>query len=222
MWGFALFAVLFTGSRKSLIMLAAAIMLAALRYIPQLRRIQGWLLAAAAVAVLGVGYLVVSQRGVSIVEKAEEASSISRISELFSGQRQTRREMIEDAVDLWKRSPWIGWGAGQFAVISGQGVFSHNNYTELLANYGIVGFALFYVLFVVLLVRVVPGAIRWRPECQTPLLLLLLVLVLDGATISSISKPAWLFLIVIARLVTLSDPRRAAGAATTTPLVYSP
>jgi len=63
----------------------------------------------------------------------------------------TRLDMIYDAFSLWSKKPLFGWGADQFRYISEFGTYSHNNYTELLVTVGLVGFTIFYGIYIYIL-----------------------------------------------------------------------
>lgn len=64
-----------------------------------------------------------------------------------------RSEMTDRAMDLFWEKPVFGWGIEGFALNTEYGVYSHNNYTEVLANFGIVGFLIFYVYKFVILIQ---------------------------------------------------------------------
>jgi len=56
-----------------------------------------------------------------------------------------RLEMLQIGIDLWAQSPLWGNGNEAFRVLAGlDGFYSHNNYIELLCNYGGIGIILFY------------------------------------------------------------------------------
>lgn len=65
-----------------------------------------------------------------------------------------RIEMIQAALNMWQKSPI--WGNGNEAFRVEYGKYSHNNYAELLSNYGILGFGLFYLAFVILCIKLLP------------------------------------------------------------------
>lgn len=62
----------------------------------------------------------------------------------LSTSDEERFLMIKKAIQMFKEKPILGHGAGAFKAISGFDIYSHNNYVELLSNYGIIGFCLFY------------------------------------------------------------------------------
>jgi O-antigen ligase len=203
-WAFAAYAVLFTGSRKSLAMLVAAVLLATIRYAPKLRYLKTWLVLVFGVCpiVVVLSIVIMNTRKLDVAESIESTQSVSRLMSLLGGQHNVRYEMADDAIALWRNSPLIGNGAGQFSALSVYGAFSHNNYTELLANFGLVGLFLYYILHLALIARVVPGAVRGHPEHQAALLLLLLIFVLDMGMVPFSNKECWILLAAIANLAT--------------------
>ena len=72
----------------------------------------------------------------------------------FSGKGEVdhstilRDQLGEVATNAWKEKPLLGWGTDCVRLISqeqiGHRLYSHNNYKELLANLGVVGFTSFY------------------------------------------------------------------------------
>lgn len=60
-----------------------------------------------------------------------------------------RFNMFLTGIDLWLRRPFIGWGVQGFATFSGIGNgWSHNNISETLCNFGILGTVFFHLGFV--------------------------------------------------------------------------
>ena len=67
-----------------------------------------------------------------------------------------REEYRNAAIVGWLKSPIWGHGYDSFhfynAVVNGHNVYSHNNYTELLYNLGVIGFAIYYFEYLRLIV----------------------------------------------------------------------
>lgn len=55
-----------------------------------------------------------------------------------------RLELINFASTAWMESPIYGQGIRAFEKLSGFGHYAHNNYLEMLYNFGLIGFVLFY------------------------------------------------------------------------------
>lgn len=72
---------------------------------------------------------------------AEEASGYSRLM------------MIRIGFDLWLGSPIWGYGNEGFRLHSGLEQYSHNQYIELLVNYGLLGFLAFYSVHLLIIRR---------------------------------------------------------------------
>jgi O-antigen ligase len=80
-----------------------------------------------------------------------------RIEELFAtyfgtGQSTSQSDlirimMIEDGYKMFLDSPIWGHGINAFAVISGYGSYSHNNYVEILTALGLIGFIFYYSIY---------------------------------------------------------------------------
>ena len=65
-----------------------------------------------------------------------------------------RYDMIVHGLGMWQESPL--WGGGNEAFRIDYGKYSHNNYVELLANYGLIGFGFYYLPFFLLSVSLLP------------------------------------------------------------------
>lgn len=80
----------------------------------------------------------------------------SGISEVFESQDtdaslNERSSFVNFARKMFCKKPILGWGVHSFAYLNyqagGQLVYCHNNFLEILSCYGIIGFALYYNLF---------------------------------------------------------------------------
>lgn len=74
---------------------------------------------------------------------AEDASGYSRMM------------MIKIGIELWIASPILGYGNEGFQIHSGLGHYSHNQYIELLVNYGLLGFCAYYSVYFLIVRRAV-------------------------------------------------------------------
>lgn len=66
----------------------------------------------------------------------------------LSESDQNRMLMTKYGIEAFLNNPLFGNGTGSSVVLFG--VYSHNNYIELLMNYGIIGFGMYYIPYVVL------------------------------------------------------------------------
>ena len=84
----------------------------------------------------------------------QDSPTVQRILVLFDPVARTFSEeksfegrlyMIQVGFDIWLQSPIWGNGNEAFRVHTGGVSYSHNNYIELLANYGVIGCLLYYI-----------------------------------------------------------------------------
>ena len=59
-----------------------------------------------------------------------------------------RLNLIIDGIRLWSERPFFGWGANEYRYVNKvtYDCYSHNNFIELLVNFGFLGFFLFYFI----------------------------------------------------------------------------
>jgi len=179
------YAFLFSGSRKMLIVLGGVLVLAAVK-IPERVKQTGARLA------IGLGFVVLAillgflyQGRFDIVKVFSSIKAVERTRGKTAEAEQSseiRREMFFKGLQLWTKSPLIGYGEGQFSVVSGFGGYAHNNYTEILANLGMIGFVLHYAL---------------------------LTLVLHFASVQYYFRDCWIMLAFLATLALAPIPKRA-------------
>lgn len=188
--------IFYAGSRKGVlaIFLLYPVFLL-LRQISQpkisLYRIAGTLL------LIGVLYIT----GWHLIEKSVFFSRIEMLQEEFI--EGVRGQMIAVALELWRNRPLLGQGTGQFRVVSPWNSYSHNNYVELLANNGLLGFLLFYSFFAVMIKKYLR---LFGEKCLTVaslswlLTFALMLLVLDLGMVSYYEKSTWLAYITLVAL----------------------
>lgn len=79
------------------------------------------------------------------------------------GSIQLRGQFILQGMNLFKQKKLFGWGTDGFAIWQqtnfGVYIYSHCNYVELLCDFGVVGFALYYVYYVKVIIRSLPNVI---------------------------------------------------------------
>lgn len=121
------------------------------------------------------------------------------------GSISARLALTNDALGLWSKKPFFGWGADQFRYISDFGRYSHNNYSELLVTVGIVGFILFYSMYIYIINH---GVNFFRSENINKknlgfwiLVTVMSLLFMDIVTVSYYSKLQWIVLATIFGLI---------------------
>ena len=137
--------------------------------------------------------------GSTLLSPLEEVTVIQRIEGTFEGRETTKRSgLMEDALVVWWQKPVFGHGIDQFRIAGSYTTYSHNNYTEVLANFGVVGLVLYYGIFLVLFARAVVGAARGSQTGGVILGILVSVLLMDVARVSYSSRMTWIFVMIMA------------------------
>lgn len=97
--------------------------------------------------------------------------------EKLDNSSETRFHMIEFGWSLFKEKPLLGYGPNQYNIyyLKEFGVIatSHNNYIQVLVSYGIIGFLVYYSLFIYIFIKL----IIFRKD-KLSLMLLILILYL--------------------------------------------
>ncbi len=191
---FLLFFVLFyTGSRKGLLLVGMIMLFFGMDYLMWQKakmRSQRFIIVFL-VLMLFLGFCFKK-----FYETSKDIVAVQRAEELLRGEdlwsAQTRYLMIDEGIKLWLAKPVFGWGGGGFAKNSGFGTYSHNNYTEILSNYGITGFCLYYSFYVYLFMF--GWKLRREYLPRIGLFVVLMFFILGWGFVSLADKASWIFL----------------------------
>lgn len=135
-----------TGSRRALISLILGIVILSILEGNGIKKIKNLMLASIVIIIIR-----------ELLDVAFFSSMNQRLSTLiqglvgntgFSASDESRFSMIKLGLDMFFEKPLLGHGAGAFKETSGFGKYSHNNYIELLVNFGMVGFCLYYYVII--------------------------------------------------------------------------
>lgn len=124
-------------------------------------------------------------------------TTAARLTAFVSGTSHSdgvRASMRHDAIEMFLQKPFFGNGTDAFRTLSRYGVYSHNNFTEILANYGLVGFVLYYSSFAYVALGCIRGMRRKSQTSIMMLILLLVRLIMDYGMVSYYGKSVWIFL----------------------------
>jgi O-antigen ligase len=73
-----------------------------------------------------------------------------RISQFEDNSSQTRLSLYMEGLGMIKKSPIFGIGLSNFSVLSKTGLYSHSDYLEVASNTGIIGFIIYFSIYIVL------------------------------------------------------------------------
>ncbi len=105
-----------------------------------------------------------------------------------------RSYYIEMAKEMFSEAPIIGKGMGNFARIIDEtynvaGVYSHNNYWQILSELGIIGFLLYYSLYLVTIIRLLKNSFVNKSRLSLVFLtFMILLLLLETGLVTYNSK----------------------------------
>lgn len=149
---FIIFIMLSTGSKKSLLYIGLSIIILGFikykykiyRYIPY---VIGFILMLFFVLRVEYFYNILGHRVIDFLGAL--GFDISQAQE--SNSTNLRMSMIINGMELFLQHPFKGNGWGYFTKYAGFNTYSHNNYIEILVNYGIFGFFLYYSMYLYLI-----------------------------------------------------------------------
>jgi len=215
--------VLLSGSRTA--MLGVAVFVATLYLLYARRK-----MLARPARTLAIGVLLVGMVVGAVFCFSQDATMQRRLGNLWqtlvSGGKQvvgsgleTRYQFIQAALEVWQDHPFLGVGTNQFRFHAmGYNpdlytTYAHSDYAEILADFGVVGFILYYTVFVFLVVRVLRLRARkrntreiWRIEVIAAFLTAYFVMELGY--VWYYDKASW---IVLALLLCALQDRRVQG-----------
>ena len=192
-WMYMIFGVLFagialfTGSRKALLMVLGTLVI----YILLLSGKSKW--KAIFIALLTVVAILVFVMNSSALYNVLGSRFQAMFDSLSGkGEEQSfelRHEMGSLGFDWFLQRPLFGYGMNNFSILyfkeTGIVTYAHNNFIETLINGGLVGFALYYFIYIYALVKLGRPALKERKPMAVLLFTLLsLTLVMQFAVVS--------------------------------------
>jgi O-antigen ligase len=121
-----------------------------------------------------------------------------RVQTIEDNSSQTRFQLYKEGLDMIIHNPIFGVGLNNFRVLS-TGLYSHSNYLEIAASTGIIGFFLFYTIYLILWRRLN----RLKRIYREPHFLYIIglfkaaiitMLIQSFSTVNYYSKITWIFL----------------------------
>ena len=118
---------------------------------------------------------------------------------IYGSGTASRIELYQEGFDIIRKHPILGVGLDQFRTLSSSGMYSHSDYIEVAANTGIIGFALYFSIYVVLWLRLN----RIKRKTDDPHLLYIIgffkaatitILLVASGRPNITSKLTWIFL----------------------------
>lgn len=118
----------------------------------------------------------------------------------IEGSTQQRTGAIKAGLEQFLKTPFIGIGMGNPHLLAlkavGHNYYLHNNYVELLAGGGIVGFSLYYGMYLYLGISMLKLKKYWDSNTIMCMILMLMNLVVDVGIVSYYDKATCFILLV--------------------------
>lgn len=113
---------------------------------------------------------------------------------------ELRSDMIKYGLIWFTKHPIMGIGIDNykylFVSLFGMERYSHNNYIELLVGTGLIGFTAFYSMYIYLINKLYKMKKEFNSIAKILLLILLIQLFCDIASVSYLYKPTYIYLIM--------------------------
>lgn len=113
---------------------------------------------------------------------------------------QTRATFIKAGIDQFFKTPILGIGIGNSGYITEQATgwftYLHNNYVELLATTGIIGFCLYYSVYFYIIFNCVKMLKKKNKYTNIVLIIFLINIILEYAMVSYYSKSTYIYILL--------------------------
>ena len=120
---------------------------------------------------------------------------------IIDSSAMLRKTYMDLALEQFKMNPILGIGIGNSLILTGQNspfsTYIHNNFLELLACGGIVGFSLFYVMYGYAIFKYIKNHNKYNKHKVLMISILLVVLMGDYGTVSYYLKSTYTLLLFI-------------------------
>ena len=193
-----------SGSRKALIMVVGGVLLLFIFRNIDNKRILNSL---AKIVMTFVALIII---GLIISKTSLFEATFGRIETMINGflgsgtvdtSTQVRLRMVEIGKELFYRHPILGIGMDNAQIYAGaefnrKGFYLHNNYIEMLADGGILGFVIYYWIYAYLLIGLIKKRLYRSGEYMIVLILLLTYLIMDYGMVTYETKSTYIFLML--------------------------
>lgn len=105
-----------------------------------------------------------------------------------------RAELIRYGLDLFYENPFLGYGLNNYHLFHWSGVYSHNNYIEVLVSLGIIGFIIYYSVFINSAFVLIMKRKNLKPIHFLLAFSILSSFVFDYGMVQFYSKDIWIFM----------------------------
>lgn len=205
--------ILLTGSRKSLLMILFAFLLWSIVKGPK----AFLTFLASSVFIIAILCFVLMEIPLFyniIGHRFEALFDFFKSNSTEDGSIINRQALIEIGWQYILKKPWTGYGYDCFKTISGLGwngkffYYSHNNYIELLFSGGIIGFSLYYLSIIYLLMNLIKK-LNWDNSIKYLLIILISKLTIEYVYVSCFERiDAYILAILLGVMLTVKKENK--------------
>lgn len=135
-----------------------------------------------------------------VLERIDEMIASFTGSGIMDNSSRVRNQMIEVGLNQFIKTPILGVGIGNTHFIAaekvGHDTYLHNNYAELLAGGGIIGFLIYYSMYFYLIACFIRYRKFKNKEYYICLTIMLMLLIMDYGMVSYYNKIRYIYLLV--------------------------
>ena len=187
-----------SGSRKALVLMILGIFLVVLFKYSSRNIVYNIL---KVIVVIGISYFALkmlfqSQLFSGVTSRMDSLANLFTGKGTVDGSAMKRKQMIAIGIDQFLKTPIGGIGIGNPKLINIMDAYLHNNYVELLAGGGIVGFICYYSIYGYLIFKIIKSNLLENKISRLVLILIVLLLVMDYGAVSYYSKSTYFYLMV--------------------------
>lgn len=199
----ALFSIAVSASKKAIILLIIGIILLQILKVKDRKNIMSRICIQLfkIVIVLVVIYAILQLPMFNLIlERINEMVNVFLLNANGDSSSEARLLLLKIGYNLFLTSPFLGIGIDNAQIFTYRyffidGYYLHNNFIELLADLGVIGFLLYYSIYLYIFIKLIKRKIV-DSELNMVLTLLMLNLIMDFGMVSYESKIQYLFLIL--------------------------
>ena len=201
-----------TGSRKVLILIALGVVLMFLLKKDEKKDIKKTIKTI-------ILFIIIIAISIYIVKLPIFSNTLERMQGLINGfigegtvdhSTQLRKSYIKAGIDQFLKKPMLGVGVANSIYITmeaeGYATYLHNNFVELLATTGIIGFCLYYSIYAYIIIWSMKLLKKKNKYINITLVIILVNLILDYGVVSYYAKSTYLYFLL--GLITIEKMRK--------------
>ncbi|MCX7883740.1 MAG: O-antigen ligase family protein [Caloramator sp.] len=143
-----------------------------------------------------------------IGNRVEAVFNMFSSNEIDEGSLISRVNYINLGWSYIKNNPWCGYGLNCFMLIPGSyGVYSHNNFIEILFSSGVIGFVIYYINYIIIIIKSFNLKAQGKSYVKLFLTITLLLFLSEYGMVTYFERSYIIFLIYNIAAIKISETR---------------